>query len=306
MISGGSKMGREYEDEKLFSENIDRLLKGEEVELELEAGEDWRTALDFARRMTHLRAEPSIQFQSSLKARLLQKLSEKEADAHEGWFWRLIPREAIWQTVAVFAVMVLVGAVVWGTMFRNPQSPMVQAPTPSITVAPTTTAPSMTMAPTTKPALTTSAAAPATSAAPTTTTTPAIAAPTYLVASGNTNKSVYQTGETVTIHMTWQNVTTRGLTINEFPPILSVMDKASGQPVFTFAAGKSSQTLAPGEKASYDQVWNQLDFQGRQVAPDGYYIELEEMYFQGKSVPLKLTAPVNFLIEPPSSGTKAY
>jgi hypothetical protein len=108
----------------------------------------------------------------------------------------------------------------------------------------------------------------------------------------------YVPGEMVSIHMVWQNVSAMNLTIDEFPPILSIMDEETGLPVFTFSAGDATRTLAPGQTAEYVQTWDQRDFQGQQVNAQGYYLELEEMYFEGQAVPLKLSQPVNFIIDP--------
>ncbi len=96
--------------------------------------------------------------------------------------------------------------------------------------------------------------------------------------------------------MVWQNVTSQNLTITEYPPILSIMDKSTGQPVYTFQAGKGTKTLAPGERADYIEPWNQLDTRGRPVAPGVYYLELEEMYYQGRAVQMTLSNPVSFTI----------
>ncbi len=102
--------------------------------------------------------------------------------------------------------------------------------------------------------------------------------------------------------MTWQNVTNMNLTVEQFPPVLSLMQKSSGQPVYTFPAGRDPRVLAPGETASVSLEWTQTDHQGRHVAPGGYYLELEEMYYQGNAVPMNLTRPVDFNILPASTG----
>jgi hypothetical protein len=272
MTSGGNKMGRGYEEERIFSENIDRLLSGESVTNGAEIGSDLRTALDFASKITALRIKPSPSFQASLKARLFQQLNEQETLARpirRGWFWGLIPQEPVWQAVATLAIMIVVGGVAWGILSQTTRPPVANAPiTPAMTAAPTT----------------------------------ATAAPSnaYLTASASTNKSIYASNEPVSIHMTWQNVTGQNLTIDEFPPILSIMNKSSGQPAYTFTAGKTSKTLAPGEKTEYTVAWNQLDANGRKVVPGSYYLELEEMYYQGKAVTMKLTQPANFIILPAS------
>ncbi len=276
-------MGREYEEEKLFSDNIDRLLAGEDVLAGADMDNDSRTALDFARKMTLLRPAPSPHFQAHLKARMLQKLSEQESREKRGWFWKLFPHEPVWQVVAVLVIMFVVGTVLWSTIFRTPQ--------PVIVNVPSVTPPAMTSAP--------ASMLPATTA-------PASASPVYssgtlLTAEANTDKPVYAQGEKVTISVSLRNVTSEPFTVDQFPPILSLM-QSSGQPVYTFGAGKTSRTLAPGETVKYDEIWDQHDSKGRSVSAGSYYLELENIDYQGHTLQLNLTQTVRFDIVPTSSG----
>ena len=292
-------MYREYEEEKIFAEKLDRLLTAGETSVESTLNEDLKTALEFARKMTDLRPIPSSQFQANLKARLLQKLNEQEnhEEARKGWFWKLIPREPAWQVVAVLAIVVLVGGVVWGTLFRTTPPQVVSVPQPTVMItapapkaAPATSAPAGALAPaaTTAPAASPRPTAPATAAAP------AFSANQILTASASTNKPSYTPADSVNISLSLQNVTSQTLTIQEFPPIVSLMQASTKLPVYTFAAGKTSKTLTPGEKTDYVLTWNQLDAKGGHVAPGEYYIELEELYYQGHEVPLNLSKPVYF------------
>ena len=74
-------MGKGTNEEREFSENIDSLLAGEEVEVGEDVSEDYRTAINFAQKLTKLRAEPSPVFKAQLKERLLSKLVEQEVEA---------------------------------------------------------------------------------------------------------------------------------------------------------------------------------------------------------------------------------
>jgi hypothetical protein len=278
--------------EQLFAEKLDRLLAGEDIHGEAEADTDLRTSLDFARKMKLLRIEPSARFKSHLKARLLEKLDEQERhdEAGRGWLARLI-RQPVWQAVGVLVFMIVVGSAVWGSGIISPSrqetvAPTVAAPAPNADLTITTGPMAGTAPTTTVPAAT----------SPEKTTTPSYPTGTYLAASASTDKYAYQSGETVNIRVEWQNVTSGNLTVDEYPPILSIMDKATGQAVYTFQAGEAARTLVPGEKADYVQTWNQLDARGRPVTPGSYYLELEEMYYQGKSVPITLDSAVNFVI----------
>ena len=85
--------------------------------------------------------------------------------------------------------------------------------------------------------------------------------------------------------------------MDQFPP-LSLMRADTKMPAYTFAAMKDIRTLAPYETASYTFDWNQLDFKGV-PAPSGlYYVELEDLDYQGRPVQLNLTQPVTFDILP--------
>ena len=57
-------MGREPEIEKKFSENLDRILAGEEIKPDPAMDDDLRSALDFSTRIKDLRASPTQQFQA--------------------------------------------------------------------------------------------------------------------------------------------------------------------------------------------------------------------------------------------------
>ena len=74
-------MGKKFNEEKKFSEDVERLLAGEEVKGGKDADEDYRTAINFAQRLTELPAEPSSQFKDQLKQRLLLQLTRQEVEA---------------------------------------------------------------------------------------------------------------------------------------------------------------------------------------------------------------------------------
>jgi len=118
-------MGREVDMEKEFSENIDRILAGQEVKVSADIDDDCRTALDLAQKLIRLRAVPSPSFKAQLKERLLSRLSEEEetkvktTEVKRNWFWealgRLVPRQPVWQRVTItLLVAVVAGGVIWG------------------------------------------------------------------------------------------------------------------------------------------------------------------------------------------------
>ncbi len=73
-------MGKETDREREFSENIDRLLAGEEVTAGKDMDEDYQTAIDFSKKLIESRVDPSPHFKAQLKQRLLLKLAQQEAE----------------------------------------------------------------------------------------------------------------------------------------------------------------------------------------------------------------------------------
>ncbi len=124
-------MGKESNEEKQFSEDVDRLLAGQEVEGGKDAGEDYRAAINFAKRLTEFHADPSPHFKARLKERLLLELAKQEAAARQkakgNRFWEglknLLPREAVWRNATATAVLMLVAVgVLWGTGVFSPSA----------------------------------------------------------------------------------------------------------------------------------------------------------------------------------------
>lgn len=137
-------MGRKDVD-KEFSEDIDRVLAGEEVKLGTEASDDYRAAVDFAQRLIRLRPTPPAFFEAKLRERLLQRLSEQEtkapARAKENWFWeglrRLVPQTMVWRAVTTTLLVIIVASgVFWqmggftqpATLPPRPLSPLPEQP----------------------------------------------------------------------------------------------------------------------------------------------------------------------------------
>ena len=83
--------------------------------------------------------------------------------------------------------------------------------------------------------------------------------------------------------------------MDKLPPILSVMSSDTGKPVYTFAAGKEIRTLAIGDSVQYVYSWNDADFNG-QLATGKYYIELEDMDYQGQTLKFHQPNPVQFFV----------
>jgi hypothetical protein len=271
-------MGRERDMEKKFTENLDRILAGKEVPADPSLDKELRDALDFARKMTALGAAPSPEYRARLKARLLQKLAEQEAlkPVKQDSFWNIFRGHPVWQGAVAALFVIIIISIIWRAGFFQPSipAPPVATTTPTATTIPTTAAP--TVSPTQAPA-------------------PSPATPVSVEAS--TDKATYQPGETVRIELSMKNVSPASLTIEKLPPILSLMQVETGQPVYTFTAGKDVRTLASNEVARFVYAWNQTDFKGRPVT-GSYYVELEDLEYQGRPVQLNLSQPVRFKILP--------
>ncbi len=138
-------MGKESNEEKRFSEDVERLLAGQEVEGGKDADKDYQTAINFAKKLAGFRADPSPSFRAQLKKRLLLKLAQQEAEARQkakgNWFWEglrsLIPQSAVWRTATVTVVlMLMVAGSLWGAQVftpspgLQPESPTQDAPPP--------------------------------------------------------------------------------------------------------------------------------------------------------------------------------
>jgi hypothetical protein len=120
-------MGNEEKDlERLFSENIDRLLAGEEIETGAKAEKEVSEALEFARKMIAATPEPGAEFKARLQAKLLQRLAERER-VKKGWLERLLPRQPVWQAAAALVLVAVIGIAVWVSNHQTTTEPVLTA-----------------------------------------------------------------------------------------------------------------------------------------------------------------------------------
>ena len=145
-------MDKEENIKRKFSQELDKMLAGEEPVPDEAPGEDYHSVISFAGRLVGLRPKPSPAFRSQLKERLLLKLNQQEMETPQEAKWsrilegvkRLVPERvalraaAITSLVAIWAIGVLWGAGV----FSQPQAvsfrPPLPPPEPPVTVEITT------------------------------------------------------------------------------------------------------------------------------------------------------------------------
>jgi len=266
-------MNKQQKIDKQFSENLDRILAGQSVQAEKIDDADLLTALDFAAGMAEMKPVITPQFQIRLKAELLEKLEKQETRVKKNPWYSLSLRQPVWQAVTAIFLVVLVISVIWRSGLFN----ISRVPQPTTTMTTSTT--------TVKPTSTTTYT--------TTSTTAAAPAANLLTYSISTDKALYKTGENVIINLTLKNISSQTMKMEQLPPILSIMNSDTHKPVYTFAAGKDIRTLATGDSVQYSYSWNNADFNG-QIVTGKYYIELEDMEYQGQTLKFQQPNPVHF------------
>ena len=257
-------------EERQFSEDIERLLRGEEP-MERLSDADYAETVLFARRLVELRQEPDEEFAGRLRRNLLTEMAARDAQAGEAgsWFTRLFARPGLrLAMVSTFVVLAAVG-LVWRAGLLPPAVPQAgDATPPSMLTTPSAPAVTATNAPEMARgqdgAADKSAVGPAPSA-------PTVGPVTVTVYVAPTNAS----GEDVSIALVFRNAGPDGYTLAPFPPGIVIREIATGRVVRTFSAGDYTGVISAMESLQYTVVWNQEDDSGRQVQPGRYQIDAE-------------------------------
>ena len=255
------------DDERQFSEDIERLLRGEEP-LERPSDADYAETVLFARRLVELRQDPDEEFAGKLRRNLLTDMAARDSQANEAgsWFTRLFARPGLrLAMVSTFVVLAAVG-LVWRAGLLSPMMPQASPPsmltTPSDPAFPTTNAPEMARAQ--GDAAAKAAEEPDVSAT--------YAGPVMLtVYVAPTNVS----GDDINIALVFRNEGPDDYTLAPFPPGIVIREVPTGRVVRTFGAGDSASALSAMESLQYVVVWDQEDESGRQVQPGRYQIDTE-------------------------------
>jgi len=257
-------------DERLFSEDVERLLSGEET-LPSRADSDYDETLRFARRLLALREEPRPEFASTLRQRLLTGMAEQDLAASQqdtrSWFSRIFGQPGLRMAmVSTFVVIAAVG-LLWraGLLSMLPGQPAASAPAGAVSdngmmpPAPAAGEPATLMA--------TQGEADASAAAR---STLPLSVQGYVAPTNSY-------GDRVVVSLVFSNSGTEGMMLSPFPPEVSIRDVANDQLVYAFAAGSSQLALSSMESATYDISWDQKDFDGAQVLPGTYAVDVWAM-----------------------------
>ncbi len=293
-------MGKQTNEEKEFSKNLDSLLIGEEVTGGEDVSQDYRTAINFAQKLIDLRDQPSSHFKDQLKQRLLLQLTRQEVETarqkEKGFsFWEflggLAPRSPVWRTTAATLVVVLVVAgVLWRTgMFTR--TPVVTVEEQALVAAVEMEAEvgALEMA----PALGRGGGAPEIEA---------VSEPLLQLEVVSSAPIVLQFGETAKIELVFKNTSSESITVASFPPAIHIVGGKTMRPVRSFAEGDDGLELSPAETVPYTLIWNQQDDSGEQVAPDLYSVYLGDITIYQDTDPTETHQsfqPFNLLIQNP-------
>lgn len=249
---------------KQFSDSLDMMLAGEEIDITAIPEAEYRRALDFARTMVDLRPAPSARFTNQLRGRLLARIAQENIPAQReerGRFWGLW-RKPVWQVV--FTVLITVLAVNLALHMRT----YVPEPTPEPTPTPTPTEPTPEPAPEPVPEPTEPAPEPEPEPAPE-------PPPPDLIAvefTAQPTQSAYLSGEEVAVELAVTNSSSETVYLTPFPPEIRITSEDLNT-VWTSRAGEDRLTVEIGDTVTYHLSWDQRDDQGTAVPAGEYQIE---------------------------------
>ncbi len=265
--------------DKILLENLERILKGGEVEDPSSLDEETRVALEIARKMMNLRDKPTNGFTNKLKEQLVYQLAEQEKkeDANKNSYlsWQF-PRITAWQaTVSAVLLVVIMTGIVLVVNNTQPGNHSEETTSTTTVVTGTTINPS-TNIPTDAPS------SPATSPSE-------INNLTVLTV---VDKPIYTVGQQVNIKIVIENESKLPLVLDRFPPAINIKHISSGEIITLASEGTTKTTIQPGGAKIIT-----IDWETQSVTATGNYaIEVGEIY--SGAVPLKITflEPVQFVL----------
>lgn len=248
---------------KQFSDSLDMMLAGEEIDITAVPEAEYRLALDFTRTMVDLRPAPSARFTNQLRGRLLARIAQENIPAQReerGRFWGLW-RKPVWQVV--FAVLITALAVNLALHMRTyvPEPAPEPTPTPAPTPEPT---PPPTPEPAPEPTEPTPTPEPSPEPPP-----PDLIAVEFTV---EPTQPAYLSGEEVAVELAVTNSSSETVYLTPFPPEIRITSEDLGT-VWASRAGEDRLTIEIGDTATYHLSWDQRDDRGVAVPAGEYQIE---------------------------------
>jgi len=261
-------MSARNSDERLFSEDVERLLLGEET-LSSHADAEYAETLRFARKLLALREEPRPEFTATLRNRLMTGMAEQDMAAQQddtrSWFARFFGQPGLrLAMVSTFVVLAAVGLIWKAGLFS-------MLPAPEAASAPTALSGSG-LTPPAAPGMSAPDALLVTQGEEDAAAVARNAAP-FTVSGRVAPTNAY--GDAIVISLSFQNNGPEGMMLSPFPPEVSIRDVSNGQTVYTFAAGTSQLALSSMESVTYDVSWDQKDAGGAQVLPGAYEVDVQ-------------------------------
>ncbi|GEM_PF-3847267 len=270
--------------EKRYTEDLDRLLRGEEP-LEDRTDTDHAQMLQFSRRLQQLGEEPRPEFAGQLKHRLVVELAAQDAQAKfaDSWFVRLFswPKLRL-AVVSTFIVLAAVG-LVWRAGMLSP------------TMTDEDSQPGIMMLP--EDSMDRDAPPPRAPDAPS-----AALHIGPLTIEGHA-PPVVGPEEAVNITIVFSYDGPDALVLMPFPPAIHIREAETGRIVYTFEQGTSRHTLEPMSPFEYElEPWNQQDNRGVQVGFGSYAVDvaIQEITPDGESErwPMEMVIVTTFDISP--------
>ncbi|MCK5212776.1 MAG: hypothetical protein KAQ74_02540 [Dehalococcoidia bacterium] len=265
------------EAEKRFSEDIERLLNGQEPDL-LMKDADYARTLQFAQQLMSLREEPRPDFQRNLREGLLNRnellVESGQSEYHPSLFQRLFGSPSLrMAVVSSFVILVAVG-LVWRAGLL---SPMMMQPSDEATMA----------VPDEEGAVAPSAMEEAPPQAPRV-TQEGEAEEDYATGKADTGWAMpmsirvytepsYAYGAVIDMSVVFENSGQETLSLDPFPPRITIRQEGTSNVVRTFVAGSSQIDLSPMESTQYSLKWDQRDSTGTQVAAGRYEVDIDPL-----------------------------
>lgn len=258
-------MGRMDKEEKQFSEDIDRLLDGEEVSLDDSLSEEYKSVHELSNRLLQSQVEPSKDFKLKLKNRLLQKLQMQEIEESQqagrlNWFLdfvkNIVPQTPALRTATVTVFVLVIAVVTVWQMGLFSQ-------TPEVVTAPPTDTPIVGQPPGGE----------------------TIIDSLIKVSTVETEDIEVPYGVEITLELLFKNISDEVIAISAFPPRMFIAQESSLRPVIFFEEGNQMKEILPESEISYTLVWDQKESDGSLAAPGWYTIHFGELLVTTESQP---------------------